>query len=165
MSMCFRYRSHSQLNTVLRRSQNARSWGWSWRKARRGVDNIITQLHLQSKKNGLRICPALIIEFHLLMFGKLFEMKNPLEEESFSTVNHACRKRRLKWVATLPLGDINTEAWSSGMGVGRGLTTLPCKKENCWEASKKFSRIFWRRPRPRLGYGAKEREEIRIHTL
>jgi hypothetical protein len=40
----------------------------------------------------------------------------------------ACRKRRLKWVATLPLGDINTEAWSSGMGVGRGLTTLPCKK-------------------------------------
>jgi hypothetical protein len=36
------------------------------------------------------------------------------------TVTHACRKRRLKWVATLPLGDINTEAWSSGMGVGRG---------------------------------------------
>jgi hypothetical protein len=29
-------------------------------------------------------------------------------------------ERRLKWVATLPLGDINTEAWSSGMGVGRG---------------------------------------------
>jgi hypothetical protein len=28
--------------------------------------------------------------------------------------------------ATLPLGDINTEAWSSGMGVGRGAnsTTL-----------------------------------------
>jgi hypothetical protein len=26
------------------------------------------------------------------------------------TVTHACRKRRLKWVATLPLGDINTEA-------------------------------------------------------
>jgi hypothetical protein len=36
------------------------------------------------------------------------------------TVTHACRKRRLKWVATLPLEDINTEAWSSGMGVGRG---------------------------------------------
>jgi hypothetical protein len=44
------------------------------------------------------------------------------------TVTHTCRKRRLKWVpgawgcnwATLPLGDINTEAWSSGMGVGRG---------------------------------------------
>jgi hypothetical protein len=36
------------------------------------------------------------------------------------TVTHACRKRRLKWVATLPLGDINAEAWSSGMGVGRG---------------------------------------------
>jgi hypothetical protein len=36
------------------------------------------------------------------------------------TVTHACRKRRLKWIATLPLGDINIEAWSSGMGVGRG---------------------------------------------
>jgi hypothetical protein len=44
------------------------------------------------------------------------------------TVTHACRKRRLKWVAgtwgynwtTLPLGDINTEAWSSRVGVGRG---------------------------------------------
>jgi hypothetical protein len=36
------------------------------------------------------------------------------------------RKRRLKWVVTLPLGDINTEARSSGMGVGRGAnnTTL-----------------------------------------
>jgi hypothetical protein len=33
------------------------------------------------------------------------------------TVTHACRKRGLKWVATLPLGDINTKAWSSGMGV------------------------------------------------
>jgi hypothetical protein len=36
------------------------------------------------------------------------------------TVTHACRKRRLKWVATLHLGDINTETWSSGMGVERG---------------------------------------------
>jgi hypothetical protein len=35
-------------------------------------------------------------------------------------VTHACRKRRLKWEATLLLGDINTEACSSGMGVGRG---------------------------------------------
>jgi hypothetical protein len=35
-------------------------------------------------------------------------------------VTHACRKRRLKWVATLSLGDINTETRSSGMGVGRG---------------------------------------------
>jgi hypothetical protein len=42
-----------------------------------------------------------------------------------------------------------------------GLTTLPCKKENCWEASKKFSRILWRRPRPRLGCGAKERKKER----
>jgi len=36
------------------------------------------------------------------------------------TVTRACHKRRLKWLATLPLGDVNTEAWSSGMGVGRG---------------------------------------------
>jgi hypothetical protein len=36
------------------------------------------------------------------------------------TVTHACRKRRLKWVVTLSLGDINTEVWSSAMGVGRG---------------------------------------------
>jgi hypothetical protein len=36
------------------------------------------------------------------------------------TVTHACRKRRLKWVATLSVEDINTEVWSSGMGVGRG---------------------------------------------
>jgi hypothetical protein len=35
-------------------------------------------------------------------------------------VTHACRKRWLKWAATLPLGDINTEAWSSGMEVERG---------------------------------------------
>jgi hypothetical protein len=26
----------------------------------------------------------------------------------------------IRVVATLPLGDLNTEAWSSGMGVGRG---------------------------------------------
>jgi hypothetical protein len=49
-------------------------------------------------------------------------------------VAHACRKRRLKWVpnawgcnwVTLPPGDINTEAWSSRLGVG--LTTPPFKK-------------------------------------
>jgi hypothetical protein len=42
-----------------------------------------------------------------------------------------------------------------------GLTTLLCKKENCWEASKKFSRILRRRrPRPKLGCGAKERRRI-----
>jgi hypothetical protein len=38
-----------------------------------------------------------------------------------------------------------------------GLTILSCKKENCREASKKFSRILRRRPRPKLGCGAKER--------
>jgi hypothetical protein len=43
------------------------------------------------------------------------------------TVTHACRKRRLKWVpnawgyslATLSPGVINTETWSSRLGVGR----------------------------------------------
>jgi hypothetical protein len=28
-------------------------------------------------------------------------------------------------VVTLPLGDINTEVWSSGMGVGRGANNPP----------------------------------------
>jgi hypothetical protein len=45
------------------------------------------------------------------------------------TVTHACRKRRLKWVATLPLGDINTETWSSGMGLGVGLQPYPVKRK------------------------------------
>jgi hypothetical protein len=40
-----------------------------------------------------------------------------------------------------------------------GLKTLPCEKENCLEASKKFSQILWRRPRPKLGCGAKERRK------
>jgi hypothetical protein len=43
------------------------------------------------------------------------------------TVTHACRKRRLKWVpsawghswVTLSPGVINTETWSSRLGVGR----------------------------------------------
>jgi len=43
-----------------------------------------------------------------------------------------------------------------------GLTNLPCKNENCWEASKKFSRIMWRRPRPKLGCGAKERRRRKL---
>jgi hypothetical protein len=66
-----------------------------------------------------------------------------------NNVWYACRKRRLKWVsgawgynwATLPLGDINTEVWSSRVGVGRGTKNPTLYKENCWEASKKFSRI------------------------
>jgi hypothetical protein len=38
-----------------------------------------------------------------------------------------------------------------------GLTILPCKRENVEKPSKKFSRILWRRPRPKLSCGAKER--------
>jgi hypothetical protein len=43
-----------------------------------------------------------------------------------------------------------------------GLTTLPCKGENCLEASKKFSLILWRRPSPKLGCGAKRRERDKL---
>jgi hypothetical protein len=45
--------------------------------------------------------------------------------------------------------------------MGVGLTTPPCKKESCSEASKKFSRILRRRPRPKLGCGTKEKKHIR----
>jgi hypothetical protein len=50
--------------------------------------------------------------------------------ENSPTVTHACCNRRLKWVATLPLGDINTEDWASGMGVGSGgYQPCPVKKK------------------------------------
>jgi hypothetical protein len=39
-----------------------------------------------------------------------------------------------------------------------GLTTLPCKKENYCEASKKFNRILRRRPRPKLGWEPRKEE-------
>jgi len=47
-------------------------------------------------------------------------------ERNSSTVDHACSKRRLKWVlgawdynwATQSPGDINMETWSSRLGVG-----------------------------------------------
>jgi hypothetical protein len=45
--------------------------------------------------------------------------------------------------------------------LGVGLTILPRKKGSCLEASKNFSQILWRRPRPKLGCGAKERERER----
>jgi hypothetical protein len=45
------------------------------------------------------------------------------------------------------------------MGVGRGANNPTLKKENFREASKKFSRILRRRPRPKLGCGAKERRK------
>jgi hypothetical protein len=57
------------------------------------------------------------------------------------------------------LGDINTEAWSSGMGFGRGAQPYPVKNETVEKPSMKFSWILWRRPRPRLGCGAKERKK------
>jgi hypothetical protein len=54
------------------------------------------------------------------------------------TVTRACRKRRLKWVATLPLGDINTEAW---MGVGRGANN-PTLWKNIVEKTPRNSAVF-----------------------
>jgi hypothetical protein len=49
-------------------------------------------------------------------------------EKNSLTVDHVCRKRRLKWVlsawgynwATQSPWDINMEIWSSRVGVGRG---------------------------------------------
>jgi hypothetical protein len=49
------------------------------------------------------------------------------ENKNSPTAAHACRERRLKWVAsawgcnwaTLSPGDINAEAWSSRLGVER----------------------------------------------
>jgi hypothetical protein len=38
-----------------------------------------------------------------------------------------------------------------------GLTTLPCKKKIVEKPPRKFSRILWKRPRPKLGCAAKER--------
>jgi hypothetical protein len=46
--------------------------------------------------------------------------------------------------------------------LGVGLTTVPCKKENYLDASKKFSLILRRRPRPKLGCGAKERRKKQL---
>jgi hypothetical protein len=48
----------------------------------------------------------------------------------------------LKWVATLPLGDINAEDWSSGIGLGVGLPTLPCKKKKIIEKHPRNSAGF-----------------------
>jgi hypothetical protein len=45
-------------------------------------------------------------------------------------------------MGTLHLGDINTEAWSSGMGLGVGLTTLPCKKKKIVEKPPRNSAGF-----------------------
>jgi hypothetical protein len=54
-------------------------------------------------------------------------------EKNSPNVAHACRKRRLKWVigawgynwVTQAPGEINMEIWSSRLGVGRGVATLP----------------------------------------
>jgi hypothetical protein len=59
-----------------------------------------------------------------------------LQNSPTVNITHACRKRRLKWVpsawgyswATLSPGVINTEAWSSRLGVGAGLKIQHCKK-------------------------------------
>jgi hypothetical protein len=58
-------------------------------------------------------------------------------EKNSPTVAHACRKRRLKWLlgtwgynwATHSPGDINMEASSSRLGIGRGAATPPRKSQ------------------------------------
>jgi hypothetical protein len=60
------------------------------------------------------------------------------------TVTHACHKRQLKWVpsawgyswATLSPGVINTEAWSSRLGVGRWTNDPAPYKGYCYETPK-----------------------------
>jgi hypothetical protein len=57
-------------------------------------------------------------------------------------VTHACRKRRLKWVTTLPLRDINTEAWSSGMEVGRGANNPTLQKRKLFKSFQEIQSDF-----------------------
>jgi hypothetical protein len=45
-------------------------------------------------------------EIDIRLMVLVFPVWWPVNKNS-PTVTHACRKRRLKWVATLPLGDIN----------------------------------------------------------
>jgi hypothetical protein len=60
-------------------------------------------------------------------------------EKNSPTVAHACRKRRLKCVlgawgynwATQSPGDINTETWSSKLGVGRVADNPTPEKNYC----------------------------------
>jgi hypothetical protein len=60
------------------------------------------------------------------------------------TVTHECRKRRLKWVpspwgyswATLSPRIINTETWSSRLGVGRWTNNPALYKGYCYETPK-----------------------------
>jgi hypothetical protein len=44
--------------------------------------------------------------------------------------------------------------------LGVGVTILPCKKKIVEKTLKKFWMILWRRPRPKLGCGSKDRKKI-----
>jgi hypothetical protein len=85
-----------------------------------------------------------------------------LGNKNSPTVTHECRKRRLKWVATLPLGYINTEAWSSGMGVGRRVQPYPVKKKIV-EKPRRNSAGFWGGGQG-LSWAVEPRKERRIHS-
>jgi hypothetical protein len=74
--------------------------------------NVVQLIVLLITSSNLYFC------YHI-MLTCIIPVKFSLAKNS-PTLTHACSKRRLKWVTTLPLGDINTEAWASGMGVGRG---------------------------------------------
>jgi hypothetical protein len=72
-------------------------------------------------QNGLKQGDAL--STLLFNFASEYAIKNAQEATKMGAQGY-------NW-AILPLEDINTEAWFAGMGLGVGLTTLPCKKENC----------------------------------
>jgi hypothetical protein len=66
--------------------------------------------------------------FILILIQRTVYSRVVVGKKNIPTVAHTGRKRRPKWVpsalgynwATLSLGVINTEAWSSRLGVGRG---------------------------------------------
>jgi hypothetical protein len=77
---------------------------------------------------------------------KLFKLLRSLASGTYEhdyaigEVRGVGRKQNWTWI----LGDINnTEAWSPGMGVGRGATTLPCKKKKIVEKPARNSAGFW----------------------
>jgi hypothetical protein len=72
------------------------------------------------------VCQSLVVQIYyfqglfFVLRVSVFTVLVTAQRKIFSNYLTRNIKRRLKWVATLPLGDISTEDWSSGMGIGRG---------------------------------------------
>jgi hypothetical protein len=70
----------------------------------------------------------LICSLCFIFIFHLWSGNDPRVVTTITTISHACRKRRLKWVpgtwaynwAFQSPGDINMETWSSRLGVGQG---------------------------------------------